>query len=813
MDSHYNLQKSKNYSIRPQRFQGSNLRQQFWPVVNNNYDEGFVRRLSPVMPQVEYSSCPVTPHDFRSPSCGSPIPQLPMAMAAGMYQPPQMAIVESQPGPFILEQTGRPSPGYPHHLDYTCSNCKQVNSFWKIILEDKTNIIAHKEIEVSQLRNENNRLKMQLHQYMFEQSEQISQSVEHLLPNNRQNLERRVLNSRLSVNAPEFTIRNNNNNVPVVSANGNSDDDVRSQTEDCNFPSDENNSDCMNYLGESTEDKLENTNNRIKNICLPNKVTLVETVESDSKKEQLEIIKDNPPKTESKIFTSENSPVIMNPKQNKKNTFLKKNKKRIYRDNNLQNQAHSEVQILSRQNSDEGPLKKQSSLATRTSSDTVSIPTSLNVEIKHEKHKKGNLNKNENALSRSQSCSSEELIKDNVINHNRQKECSTLGYQRGSGELEQNIKTTDVGCKNVSNHGSVRGPSILQRNNETKGATRNAVISDNRRGDTAPFQISPNTMDQKTKTREVIRELSGDLFSVPAYYSLAHCVGSDFRMSSGIAVTFKQMFKNVGGLLSQNSKVGDVAFLEDNGRFIFYLVTKKLSSGKPTYDSFENAVQSLAAQCSSLNVKYLAMPKIGCGLDKLEWRQVKRIINNAFCKMDVEILVYNFEENFLDREMKKSGPLGPTLKEANKKLVEIESETALVFLGTEDGHMNKTAEDLNKKFHFFNKYRNETKVVGDVLRLEHKEIIFSLIVRKKADEPLNFQIFENCLKKLNKHLNTDKFEYVGFEAFDDPSDDMIMCKIISLFRSTLKNKIELWICWPPGVVNLEKDYKTKKLQN
>lgn len=35
----------------------------------------------------------------------------------------------------------------------------------------------------------------------------------------------------------------------------------------------------------------------------------------------------------------------------------------------------------------------------------------------------------------------------------------------------------------------------------------------------------------------------------------------------------------------------------------------------------------------------LAMPRIGCGLDKLEWSKVKAIIEEVFADTDVEILV------------------------------------------------------------------------------------------------------------------------------------------------------------------------------
>lgn len=165
----------------------------------------------------------------------------------------------------------------------------------------------------------------------------------------------------------------------------------------------------------------------------------------------------------------------------------------------------------------------------------------------------------------------------------------------------------------------------------------------------------------------------------------------------------------------------------------------------------------------------------------------------------------------LQQEKDKKGPAGkrsngPFVQESLKPLVEILSQTALVFLGTEDGHMDRTAHNLNVKYHFANYYKTEKKVVGEVVRMEkNNEVLFSLIVRKTVDEPLSFIALETCLKKLNKLLTVDKFFFVGFEAFNDPTDDTMMAKISTMLRTTLKSSLELWICWPDGVVNTEKD--------
>ena len=40
-----------------------------------------------------------------------------------------------------------------------------------------------------------------------------------------------------------------------------------------------------------------------------------------------------------------------------------------------------------------------------------------------------------------------------------------------------------------------------------------------------------------------------------------------------------------------------------------------------------------------LNIKLLAMPKIGCGLDRLQWDKVKFMIEETFVDLDVEIII------------------------------------------------------------------------------------------------------------------------------------------------------------------------------
>lgn len=135
----------------------------------------------------------------------------------------------------------------------------------------------------------------------------------------------------------------------------------------------------------------------------------------------------------------------------------------------------------------------------------------------------------------------------------------------------------------------------------------------------------------------ILKEEQRDLFSVPHGYYFAHCISGDFALGAGIAVKFNELY-NMRYKLKNTCESGNMnnAILIDN---VFNLVTKRKAFHKPTYDSLREALCDMADQVEDLEIEKIAMPQIGCGLDKLEWDQVKGIIEEVFDDIDVEILV------------------------------------------------------------------------------------------------------------------------------------------------------------------------------
>jgi len=139
-----------------------------------------------------------------------------------------------------------------------------------------------------------------------------------------------------------------------------------------------------------------------------------------------------------------------------------------------------------------------------------------------------------------------------------------------------------------------------------------------------------------------IEYAKGNLFTAPAGAALAHCVSQDFYMNAGIAKQFKILYGNVDTLQMQNCAIGEVASLTnvDSSHNLYYLVTKELYHHKPTYEALSACLLQLAVLCKSANIKHLCMPKIGCGLDQLEWEYVSRLIVDHFKDLNIRVTIY-----------------------------------------------------------------------------------------------------------------------------------------------------------------------------
>lgn len=141
-------------------------------------------------------------------------------------------------------------------------------------------------------------------------------------------------------------------------------------------------------------------------------------------------------------------------------------------------------------------------------------------------------------------------------------------------------------------------------------------------------------------------EKRGDLFKTDTQY-FVQCISADFGMGAGIAVEFNKRFDTKKRLY--NIFNGDITYgwdthtphgtciIADN---VFNLVTKRNYWDKPSYEDLESALRVMKYLMLENNIQSISMPKIGCGLDKLDWQKVKLMLINIFEDTNCIINVY-----------------------------------------------------------------------------------------------------------------------------------------------------------------------------
>ncbi|KAJ8946612.1 hypothetical protein NQ318_007215 [Aromia moschata] len=132
----------------------------------------------------------------------------------------------------------------------------------------------------------------------------------------------------------------------------------------------------------------------------------------------------------------------------------------------------------------------------------------------------------------------------------------------------------------------------------------------------------------------VTREEPRDLFQAPADFCLAHCVAADLRMSRGLHLPSRRRLDSWRSYADkdQSGRAGE-------REVRFHLMTKQLSHHKPTYQTVWDTLVELRDVLLSQNISSLAIPKIASGLDGLDWRVIRSMLEVLFRFTGIEILV------------------------------------------------------------------------------------------------------------------------------------------------------------------------------
>jgi len=145
------------------------------------------------------------------------------------------------------------------------------------------------------------------------------------------------------------------------------------------------------------------------------------------------------------------------------------------------------------------------------------------------------------------------------------------------------------------------------------------------------------------------KEINGDLFTAGSKPLYVHCISADFALGAGIAAEFARrgVKAELRSIYPMNVWEGVGYGLPASmmgGCRVYNLVTKAKCYDKPTLTTLQDALDSLKIYVMQNYVTEIVMPKIGCGLDKLNWSDVSLRIFDTFTDVDVNIIVYKKEQ-------------------------------------------------------------------------------------------------------------------------------------------------------------------------
>lgn len=142
----------------------------------------------------------------------------------------------------------------------------------------------------------------------------------------------------------------------------------------------------------------------------------------------------------------------------------------------------------------------------------------------------------------------------------------------------------------------------------------------------------------------ILEEIEQSLFDLDKRYLLTHCISMDLALGKGIATWFNAKYDMKNKLIKFRNQYPDYFKTFSYGFCITIdgvanLITKEKYWNKPTLLTLEESLLSLKKYVINNNIQYLGMPRIGCGLDRLDWSDVKKIIHKVFEDVDIHITV------------------------------------------------------------------------------------------------------------------------------------------------------------------------------
>ena len=191
--------------------------------------------------------------------------------------------------------------------------------------------------------------------------------------------------------------------------------------------------------------------------------------------------------------------------------------------------------------------------------------------------------------------------------HNSQTEYEQSGFKDGHEASANNSQTDDEQSEVRNGSEAVENPKS-QTDDEGSGITHSHEAGAN-----------------KLVSQFAVFEQQGNLLDFP--HSIAHSVSADLKLGAGLT---KQIKEKVPGCFptkkEYKQQVLHAQYLSQD-KFVFHLIVKPRYFHKPTYRSLRKTLLVLRDQMNFYRINKLGIPYLSCGLDKLDWTEVNKIIH------------------------------------------------------------------------------------------------------------------------------------------------------------------------------------------
>ena len=145
---------------------------------------------------------------------------------------------------------------------------------------------------------------------------------------------------------------------------------------------------------------------------------------------------------------------------------------------------------------------------------------------------------------------------------------------------------------------------------------------------------------------QIIHDTEDSILQQP--HSIGHCISADTQMSKGFAELLSQRTPGLRDSCRRKKFLSGQIFLfwdRVGNRYIYNLVTKTKFFEKPNLPTLSLTLEEMKCHARLYVISTIAIPKIGCRLDQMNWQEVVRLLRDIFAYSNIRIVVYTLGEN------------------------------------------------------------------------------------------------------------------------------------------------------------------------